>query len=192
MPNYAQGKIYVIRAPGTDRIYIGSTVMPLEKRLCYHRSYTLNGKGCTSRELVTIPGHTIELLEAYPCATVEDLRRKEGWHIRQNAGRVVNKVIAGRTPAEYMAEHADKYRERALAWYYANIPRRRAYEATIREKRLAYQKNYYQTVVKPRKAAVRSVSPPAGTSTISTAMEGLGPAAALNPTSVAAASPAGV
>lgn len=192
MPDYAQGKIYVIRAPDTDRIYIGSTVMPLEKRLYYHRSYNLTGKGCTSREIVKLPDHRIELLEAFPCSTVEELRRREGWHIRQNAGRVVNKVIAGRTQAEYITEHADQYRERALAWYYANIPRRRAYEAQTREKRLAYQRNYYQTVVKPRKDALRAGTCSPGTSTVSTAMVGLPTAANLNPTSVSAASVAGV
>ena len=182
MPDYSKGKVYIIRAPGTDQVYIGSTVLPLSKRLYQHRR--LQG-GCRSRELVTIPGHTIELLEEYPCATVEELRRREGHYIREHAGKAVNKVIAGRTQAEYFAEHAEKYRTRALAWYYANKDRRHAYEAATREYRLAWMRNYYQTVVKPRKEALRSATTNAGG-------EAPPEAAALNPTSVAAASVAGV
>jgi hypothetical protein len=187
MPDYSKGKVYIIRAPGTDRVYIGSTVMPLEKRLYQHRR--LQG-GCRSRELVTIPGHTIEQLEYYPCSTVEELRKREGYFIRQYAGRTINKNIAGRTGREYMAEHADRYRAQALAWYYANKGRRHAYEEKTRECRLAKMKEYYQNVVKPRKEALRSA---AGTSTTTSAGGDVLPeAAALNPTSVAAASDAGV
>ena len=182
MPDYSKGKIYIIRAPGTEQIYIGSTVLPLAKRLYQHRR--LQG-GCRSKELIAIPGHDIELLEDYPCATVEELRRREGWHIRENAGRVVNKAIAGRTQAEYFAEHAEKYRARANEWYRNNKGRRRAYEEQTREYRLAWMRNYYQTVVKPRKEALRS-------STTTSAGGGVPVAAALNPTSVAVASPCGV
>ena len=189
MPDYAQAKIYIIRAPGTDKVYIGSTVQTLNARLRLHVRDQLRGYGCRSRELVTIPGHTIELLEDYPCATVEDLRRREGYHIRENASRVVNKAIAGRTGREYMSEHADHYRAQALAWYYANKDRRHAYEEKTREYRLAKMKEYYQNVVKPRKEALRSS---AGMSTTTSAGGGVPVAAALNPTSVAAESVAGV
>ena len=34
---YAQGKIYAIRSPSTDKIYIGSTCDTLAKRLYGHR-----------------------------------------------------------------------------------------------------------------------------------------------------------
>ena len=189
MPDYAQAKIYIIRAPGTDKVYIGSTVQTLKARLRLHVRDQLRGYGCRSRELVAIPGHTIEQLEYYPCSTVEELRKREGYYIRQYAGRTINKNIAGRTGREYIAEHADRYRAQALAWYYANKDRRHAYEEKTREYRLAKMKEYYQNVVKPRKEALRSA---AGTSTTTSAGGGVPVAAALNPTSVAAASVAGV
>jgi hypothetical protein len=192
MPDYSKGKVYIIRAPGTDRVYIGSTVLPLAKRLYQHRR--LQG-GCRSRELVTIPGHTIELLEDYPCSTVEELRKREGHHIREHAGRAINKNIAGRTGREYMAEHAEKYRARANEWYRNNKDRRRAYEAQTREYRLAWMRNYYQTVLKPRRDALRSAAFAAAVadgSAIDTPAWALPPAATLNPTSVAAASVCGV
>jgi hypothetical protein len=186
MCDYSQGKIYVIRAPDTDRIYIGSTVLPLEQRLRLHRA--TGGASCRSRDLVKIPGHTIELLEAYPCANATDLRRREGHFIRQHSGVVVNRNIAGRTQAEHYADNADRIRTRALNWYYANTERRKAYYAANKEKLLAYQRNYYHTKIKAQRS---------GTSTTSNAggcEAGVAPAAAaiLNPTSVAAESPAGV
>ena len=190
MPDYAQAKIYIIRAPGTDKVYIGSTVQTLEARLRLHRREQIRGYGsCRSRELVNIPGHTIERLEYYPCSTVEELRKREGYYIRQYAEHAINKNIAGRTGREYMTEHADRYRAQALAWYYANKDRRHAYEEKTREYRLAKMKEYYQNVVKPRREALRSA---AGTSTTTSAGGGVPVAAALNPTSVAAASDAGV
>jgi hypothetical protein len=194
MPDYSKGKIYIIRAPNTEQIYIGSTTMALKARLRVHQRQGLHG-GCRSASLVAAPGHTIELLEDFPCATGEDLRRREGHHIRENAGRALNKNIAGRTTAEYMAEHAEDYRRRANEWYKNNRDRRKAYEAQTREYRLAWMRNYYQTVVKPRKDALRSANASPDTSTNSTDTEGLAdlPAAAiLNPTSVAAESDAGV
>jgi hypothetical protein len=216
MCDYSQGKIYVIRAPGTDRIYIGSTVLPLEQRLRLHRQK--GGASCRSRELIGIPGHTIELLEAYPCATVTELRRREGHHIRQHSGVAVNRNIAGRTQAEHYADNADRIRTKALNWYYANIERRKAYYEANKEKLLAYQRDYYHTKLKAQREAQRAAAfaaavadgtaidpdhPPAwaqraaGTSPTTSAggcETGEAPAAAaiLNPTSVAAASPAGV
>ena len=192
MPDYSKGKIYIIRAPGTDQVYIGSTTMALKARMREHVARTLRGDGtCRSSRIIALPGYSIDLLEEFPCATVEELRRREGHHIRENAARVVNKAIAGRTPAEYVAEHAEDYRRRANEWYQNNKDKRRAYEARTREKRLAWMRNYYHTVVKPRKSA--TVSPDASTnSTATEGLEDLPAAATLKPASVAAESAAGV
>lgn len=194
MPDYSKGKIYIIRAPGTDSIYIGSTTMALNARLRVHQQEQLRGGRCRSAALVATPGHTIELLEAYPCATGEDLRKREGHHIRENAGRALNKNIAGRTGKEYMTEYADRYRERALAWYYANKERRQAYNQANREKRLAWQRNYYATVIKPQRLARLAAAEGNSTTSGGGTPPGEVPeeAAALKPTSVAAAAPSGV
>jgi len=192
MPDYSKGTIYRITAPGSDKFYIGSTTLPLETRLSGHRTRHLRGDGsCRSSLIVSLPDHKIELLEAYPCATVEELRRREGWHIRQNLDRVVNKAIAGRTPAEYMEENKLRYRERALSWYYNNKERRRAYDEANREKRLAYQRNYYQTVVKSRRATA-GVSATADATPLPAGAEVTAAEGGLNPVGVAPGPVAGV
>lgn len=151
-----QGKIYVIRAPGTEKIYIGSTLQSLDDRLREHRMKTaFNKNTCSSKQLIEIPGHYIELLENFPCNTRTELRRREGWHIRLHGGHAVNKNIAGRTQQEYIAEHIETYRKRALNWYYCNKERRKAYDESIKEKRKEYQKAYYQAFVKPARIAIR-------------------------------------
>jgi hypothetical protein len=203
MPNYSQGKIYVIKSASTDRIYIGSTTMTLEARLREHRKQALLGGCCRSKEIVALPDHKIELLEAYPCATSEDLRRREGHHIKENAARIVNKAIAGRTPKEYREDNIVAHRKKSLDWYYSNIPKRREYEEKTKEKRLAYQKNYYQTVIKPQRLARRAaaaitagssntgggeVAPTPVAETTTPSVE----TAVLNPTSVSAAAVPGV
>lgn len=187
MPDYTKGQIYRITSPSTDKFYIGSTTTPLAVRLYNHRTRFLAGSGsCSSSQIVCYPDHQIELLEEYPCACGADLRRREGWHIRQNKGKVVNKAIAGRTQSEYLSENADIYRKRALEWYYKNKERRHAYNESIREKRLAYQRNYYQTVVKARETGAATV-PSAEESRTVAAMGGT-----LNPPGVSVAPLAGV
>jgi hypothetical protein len=201
MPDFANGKIYIIKAPTTDRIYIGSTTMTLKARLREHQKQALLGGSCRSKEILAHEGYTIELLEDYPCNSSEELRRREGHHIKENASRIVNKSIAGRTAQEYREDNAVERRKKSLDWYYANIDKRKEYEAKTREKRLAYQKNYYQTVLKPQRLARRvatvgtSASAEGSANTGATA-EATAPVveetATLNPTSVAAASPDGV
>ena len=48
----------------------------------------------------------IELIEYFPCDTLQELRRREGEHIKNN--ECVNKYVAGRTDEEYK-EHYTQY-----------------------------------------------------------------------------------
>ncbi len=117
MPAYSEGKIYKITAPSTDRIYIGSTTMPLAYRFAEHRRQFLRGAGTTrSRELLGLPGVRIELLENYPCADRAALCRREGEHIRAHRDICVNHAIAGRTPAEWVAENRQRCRDTWNRW----------------------------------------------------------------------------
>ena len=105
---YRKGKIYIIRSDQTDEIYIGSTVMKLEKRLRKHESNFRefnNGtyNYVTSFELLKHNNYKIELLEAYPCVSKKKLRRREGHYIKTI--ECVNKVIPGRTKAEYRIDN---------------------------------------------------------------------------------------
>ena len=78
MTLYLRSKIYTIRAPETDKYYIGSTTQLLNKRFNGHcRSYKFYKKGkgtyVTSFQILELEGAYIELLELYPCKSKEQL-----------------------------------------------------------------------------------------------------------------------
>ena len=111
MDRFQRGKIYAIRSADSDMVYIGSTVSTLTRRIYEHRAnfkaYQA-GKGhyVTSYKLLDLEGHYIELVENYPCADRNELNRREGQIMRETAG-CINKIIAGRTPAEYCQDNKE-------------------------------------------------------------------------------------
>lgn len=82
MCDYQNGKIYAIRSPQTNKIYIGSTTQPLRKRLWDHKNDNYNPnrteKICTSKKIMDLGDYYIELLENFPCNTKEELNKREG------------------------------------------------------------------------------------------------------------------
>jgi len=110
--DYQNGKIYVIRSYKTDLVYVGSTTQQLCQRMSNHRkNYKLWLKNkcnfMTAYKMLEYDDAYIELLEKYPCNNKNELERKEGEYIR-NIGKAVNKIIAGRTDAEYKKDNRDK------------------------------------------------------------------------------------
>lgn len=110
MTNYINGKIYKIYSPSNSCLrYIGSTVNSLAKRLASHKhKYALykNDKHhyVTSFKIFNESDDwKIELMEKIPCKTKEELRKVEGFYIRNF--RCVNKKIAGRTIREYKQDN---------------------------------------------------------------------------------------
>ena len=124
MDRFQRGKIYAIRAVGSDMVYIGSTISTLTHRISCHRTdfrrYTA-GKGnyITSFQLVELEGHYIELVENYPCADRNELNRREGEIMRGTAG-CVNKQIAGRTDAEYFQDNKERILIQQKQYYQDN------------------------------------------------------------------------
>ena len=116
---YSNGKIYSLRSHQTDKIYIGSTIQPLYKRLYGHRTKKLN-------ELANYNDVYIELIEEYPCNNKMELERKEGEHIRAND--CVNKLIAGRTNKQYRIDNKETKKQ---------------YDISNKDKISEYQKQYY-------------------------------------------------
>jgi hypothetical protein len=140
MPNYANGKIYVIRSNQTDDVYIGSTIQPLSSRMTVHRShYRGIAKGIptcmSSVQLLQHGDAYIELIENCPCNNKEALLKREGEIMRQHPNRV-NKRLEGRTPKEYKEDHKDFYTE-----YHKNYHKQ--YVEDNKEKIKDYHKTYH-------------------------------------------------
>jgi hypothetical protein len=128
MPDYSKAKIYAIRAPGTDSVYIGSTVKSLSARMANHRAlYKMwkDGKRehiCSSKEMLEKEGCYIELIEEFSCDNKEQLNKREGEIIRATPN-VINRNVAGRTASEYFQEKKDIIIPKHKEWLKANKER---------------------------------------------------------------------
>jgi hypothetical protein len=100
MPDYTQGKIYVLRSPNTDLVYLGSTTQTLSQRMAKHRSdFKRYRDGIktdfrTSFYIFESGDAYIELLESFPCNYVEELTAKEYIYVRQYGEKCCNKLGA--------------------------------------------------------------------------------------------------
>ena len=100
---YQYGKIYQITAIGYNKCYIGSTTEGLSLRMTRHGAgykRFLNGNKLfvSSYDLFNefgVENCKIELIEYYKCNTLQELRKREGEHIKNIES--VNKRVAGRT-----------------------------------------------------------------------------------------------
>ena len=118
--DYKNGRIYCIRNNIDDEVYVGSTCQPISKRMAAHRSYRNRNKNQKVHKHMNdlgVENFYIELLEEFPCENKEQLRKREGYHIRDIG--TLNTHIAGRSKGEYYIdnkEHAAlkgyEYRER--------------------------------------------------------------------------------
>ena len=139
MPDYKQGKIYMIWSPNTDKVYIGSTAQPLHKRFHEHKRKLTGQKSDTTANeiLLACADARIELIEDYPCATKAELNRREG-QIMRGYDKRVNQIIAGRTAAEYRADNRERLAAQAREY---NAKNKEQIAARARER---YQQNREQ------------------------------------------------
>lgn len=179
MPDYQLGKIYQIVCLTTGQKYIGSTTQKtLAIRLSGHVSgykYWMNGKGwfVYSYSIIEEGNYQIELLEAFPCNSKDELNAREGYYIRTID--CVNKRVEGRTTKEYhevnkekIAEYHKEWRkenhdevlEKGKAYYDANkteiLSKLKTYRDTIKvklsEQHKAYREKNKTKVAEQRKA----------------------------------------
>ena len=94
MPNYENSKIYVIKSHKTEKVYIGSTTQTLNKRFIQHKHDALKIYSCKSKELFQYDDTYIELIENYPCKTIEELHARET-EIMKTTPHLINKVMPG-------------------------------------------------------------------------------------------------
>jgi len=118
MPNYQNGKIYTIRHPDTEQYYLGSTTQALSERFRGHKRL----QNTTAKQLfdLGIDQCYIELLENYPCNSVEELTKREGELIRLYKANLVNKIIVGRTKKQYVKDNKETIYEKHKIYYQNN------------------------------------------------------------------------
>ena len=117
---YKNGKVYAVRNIVDDTVYIGSTIQPLHKRFFEHKCRVNKGREKTKAlylkmNEIGVDKFYIELIEQFPCASREELNRKEGEIIRENT--VCNSNLAGRTKAEYRHETKEKKKDTDNKYY---------------------------------------------------------------------------
>lgn len=124
MSNYQLSKVYQIVCLTTGQKYVGSTTQKtLAERLAGHvKSFKCwkNGKtNFTSSFTILEQGnYQIELLEAYPCNSKDELNAREGHYIRTID--CVNKCIMGRTRKEYYEDNKSVIAEKKKEVYEDN------------------------------------------------------------------------
>jgi len=67
MVNYKNAKIYMIKSPENDKVYIGSTTYTLRQRLQSHYKDLRRNKYCTAQDLLMTGNYERLLIEKYPC-----------------------------------------------------------------------------------------------------------------------------
>ena len=95
--DYLKGKIYKLVSEQTEKIYIGSTIYKLPRRLSHHLSgYKHDHNYTTAFEILQYDDVRIELLETYPSTDRCMLEAREGeWIEKLNC---VNQMVPGRNP----------------------------------------------------------------------------------------------
>jgi len=140
--DYSKAKIYCIRSPNTDLIYIGATCQKLSQRMTEHRSRQTHKRTSTSKVILEYGNAYIELLENYPCNNKEELAKKEGEYIRtQNC---CNKFIPDRTPKEYRNDTKEREKKRYEDNKETRLESCRQYREDNKQTLLEQKKQYYE------------------------------------------------
>lgn len=132
------GRVYSLRSPNTNDIYIGSTFNPLYKRLGGHKiDFGLyqkkKGDYITSYKIIEKGEPYIELIEQYENLTKEQLNRHEGEFIR--AMDCVNKCVAGRTKKEYRDDKKEMIELKDKEYRDNHKNDKKEYDAKFRKKK---------------------------------------------------------
>jgi len=157
MPDYQKSKIYKLVSDHTDQIYIGSTSQKLCKRLGGHaRNFRKGINNCTSKKLFELGNVKIILIENVPCDSKEELLKHERNYIETT--NCINKVIPGRTKAEYLQDNKeelskkkkeyclknkDKIKESKKEHYLKNKDKIKEYKLKNKDKIKEYKKEQY-------------------------------------------------
>ena len=157
--NFTHAKIYKLTSSETDEIYIGSTCKKyLSQRLDAHKhdmkKYEQGKKNyITSFEILKFDDCKIELIESFPCKSIDELHAREGYWQRNI--ECCNKCIMGRTNddvVKYKKDHYQKNKEqmnKKHKEYYNNNKEQikektKSYYENNKERILIHQKEKYE------------------------------------------------
>ena len=109
MNQFNNGKIYKIVDNTCDKIYIGSTIQTLRKRLWHHQSDFRLNHNVSSRYILQNNDYNMELIECFPCESKSELTKREQLYMSLYGERCVNLKKAFLT---------DEQRDRSFKDYY--------------------------------------------------------------------------
>jgi len=144
---YKNGKIYKIVNNVNDKIYYGSTCVPLYKRMYRHREPK---NRCMSKSIgVDLKECQIILVEEIQCENKQQLLMRERWYIENNV--CINKQIPGRSKEEKKErdkknkkEYYENNKETIKEYYEENKELYKKYREENKEKIKEIQKTYYE------------------------------------------------
>ena len=145
---YQNAKIYKITDIAYTKCYIGSTCEELSMRMARHRAgykhFLISGKRyIRAYDLFNeygVENCKIELMEYYNCDSLQELRKREGEHIKNN--ECVNKYVAGRTYKEYREDNIDIIKEYEKDYYQNNKDKIKEYRETHKDKIKEYREQH--------------------------------------------------
>lgn len=127
-------KIYTVKSPNTEKIYVGSTVqIYLSNRMTKHRQ---KETPCSSSEIIDAGDAVIVLLEKFPCENKEELKWRERFWIEKLKSEgfdIVNKIRPTRTLEE------KKDAQKIIDSKPEHIEARKKYAETHRDQKRAQQ-----------------------------------------------------
>lgn len=134
-----EAKIYRITAG--DKAYYGSTTRCLRQRLAEHKCYHKKGIiKCSSFDLFNLDNVKIELIEAFPYTSREQMLMRERYHIENND--CINKMRPIATKEEKTIQQAIYDKKRNSTEHRKNYKRQRYLDQKIKNIYLAELQNY--------------------------------------------------
>ena len=148
---YRNGKIYRIWNTANDKIYVGSTIQPLHRRMIGHRCDARKPecpkvKLCEDMNTLGHENFKIQLIEYYPCQTKDELTRREGELIRELKPDL-NMQIAERTGKEWVRDNQNRIREKQREYIVRNKDKLTEKQREYFEKNRDHFLNYKKTMV---------------------------------------------
>lgn len=149
MPDYKQSKIYCVKSPTINKIYVGSTT----KRLlcmrwgCHKYDYrkwleTKNNRHYISVfEVMKNNDAFIELIKEYPCSSKEELEQEETKCVLE-CKNAVNQQRPRRTSKQWREDNKEIIKKKKKEYYYKNHERWLKYHIEYGKKNKERKKEY--------------------------------------------------